>query len=182
MPPVSLRLSRDRTDLKVADFHSLRHSFFALLEQTGATLQQAMHLAQHSDPRLTMARYGRPQLHDLGATVVRLPSLLSGDSDAEREAAALTGQRILRATETNDRNASTAMDIGCTTVAQTSVTGCGPLRAIDRMPIRRTEVRSKTKPLASQGVEDDCDGLKSPEMNSGGWDRTSDTRLMKPLL
>ena len=47
----------------------------ALLDRTGATLKEAMQLARHSDPRLTMARYGRAQLEDLGQTVSRLPEL-----------------------------------------------------------------------------------------------------------
>src|SRR5262245_23500394 len=34
-----------------------------------------MALARHSDPKLTMKRYGKPQLHDLGAKIERLPSL-----------------------------------------------------------------------------------------------------------
>ena len=34
-----------------------------------------MRLARHSDPKLTMAVYGRTQLHDLAAAVSRLPSL-----------------------------------------------------------------------------------------------------------
>ena len=33
-----------------------------------------MQLARHSDPKLTMARYGRAQLHDLGRAVDRLPT------------------------------------------------------------------------------------------------------------
>ena len=52
-----------------ADFHSLRHTFVSLLDQSGATLKEAMQLARHSDPRLTMARYGRAQRHDLAQTV-----------------------------------------------------------------------------------------------------------------
>lgn len=58
-----------------ADFHSLRHSFVALLEHAGLSLKQAMALARHSDPKLTMARYGKAQLADLGAAVGRLPEL-----------------------------------------------------------------------------------------------------------
>ena len=50
-----------------ADFHALRHSFIALLDKSGATLKEAMQLARHTDPKLTMAVYGRRQLHDLGA-------------------------------------------------------------------------------------------------------------------
>src|SRR5262249_19589900 len=61
-----------------ADFHALRHSYIALLDRTGATLKEAMRLARHSDPKLTMAVYGRARLHDLSETVQRLPSLLDG--------------------------------------------------------------------------------------------------------
>jgi len=61
-----------------ADFHSLRHSFVALLERSGASLKQAMQLARHSDPKLTMARYGRARLTDLGTTLERMPTLLPG--------------------------------------------------------------------------------------------------------
>jgi hypothetical protein len=49
-----------------ADFHALRHSYIAMLDRTGATLKEAMQLARHSDPKLTMAVYGRVRLHDLG--------------------------------------------------------------------------------------------------------------------
>ena len=55
-----------------ADFHALRHSYVALLDRAGLTLKQAMQLARHSDPKLTMAVYGRAHLHDLGAAVDRL--------------------------------------------------------------------------------------------------------------
>src|SRR5262249_30331596 len=63
------------------DFHGLRHSYVLMLDQSGATLKEAMQLARHSDPKLTMARYGRLQLHDLGAAVERLPSLLSSPQE-----------------------------------------------------------------------------------------------------
>jgi len=63
--------------LLFADFHSLRHTYVAMLDRAGVSLKQAMQLARHSDPRLTVARYGRAQIHDLGAAVNRLPSLLT---------------------------------------------------------------------------------------------------------
>jgi hypothetical protein len=63
-----------------ADFHSLRHAFVGLLDKSGASLKQAMQLARHSDPKLTMARYGRAQLHDLAAAIDRLPCFVSMDS------------------------------------------------------------------------------------------------------
>lgn len=42
-----------------------------------------MQLARHSDPKLTMARYGRAQIPDLGETVKRMPSLLGAGHKKE---------------------------------------------------------------------------------------------------
>ncbi|MBL8795418.1 MAG: tyrosine-type recombinase/integrase [Planctomycetia bacterium] len=52
-----------------ADFHALRHTFIGLLDRPGITLKQAMQLARHSDPKLTMAVYGKASLADLGEVV-----------------------------------------------------------------------------------------------------------------
>ncbi len=76
--------------LLYADFHSLRHAYVALLDKTGASLKQAMQLARHTDPKLTMARYGRAQLHDLGEAVRRLPRLLDREP-AKSEVLQATG-------------------------------------------------------------------------------------------
>jgi hypothetical protein len=73
-----------------ADFHALRHSHIALLDRAGLTLKQAMQLARHSDPKLTMAVYRRAQLHDLVAAVEGISSLLP-PAGRPGEAAALPG-------------------------------------------------------------------------------------------
>jgi integrase len=75
-----------------ADFHALRHSFIAMLDKSGATLKEAMQLARHSDPKLTMAVYGRAHLHDLGEAVRRLPPLLVGVQ--EQQAATGTDDKL----------------------------------------------------------------------------------------
>lgn len=62
-----------------ADFHALRHSYISLLDKAGATLKEAMQLARHSDPKLTMAVYGRASIADLAAAVEGLP-LVSPDA------------------------------------------------------------------------------------------------------
>jgi integrase len=41
------------------DFHNLRHTMVALLDENGETFKEAMQLARHSDPRLTAKVYGR---------------------------------------------------------------------------------------------------------------------------
>jgi hypothetical protein len=76
-----------------ADFHSLRHSFIALLDRSGATLKEAMQLARHSDPKLTMAVYGRAALQELGQAVGRLPMLTGSGSESneDRQAPVCTG-------------------------------------------------------------------------------------------
>lgn len=56
-----------------ADFHALRHSYIALLDQPGVSLKQAMQLARHSDPRLTMRIYGKADIHKLAAAVDTVP-------------------------------------------------------------------------------------------------------------
>ncbi len=75
-----------------ADFHALRHSDIAMLDRNGATLEEAMQLARHSDPKLTMAVYGRAQLQATsGEAVRRLPALLNGGEPGGVEAAKATG-------------------------------------------------------------------------------------------
>ena len=85
---------RDENGL-VADFHSLHHCFVALLDRAGVSLKQAMQLARHSDPKLTMARYGRAQLHDLAAAVENLPGLVPSRRD-HRQALAATGTDLAK--------------------------------------------------------------------------------------
>jgi hypothetical protein len=46
--------------------------------------REAVSLARHCEPKLTMARYGQAQLHDLAAAVERLPRLLPEAPQASR--------------------------------------------------------------------------------------------------
>jgi integrase len=62
--------------LHYADFHAaLRHSYVRLLDKAGATLKEAMQLARHSDPKLTMKVYGKARQSDLAGVVGRLPMM-----------------------------------------------------------------------------------------------------------
>lgn len=67
-----------------------------MLDGWGATLKEAMKLARHSDPKLTMAVYGRAQLHELGGAVDRLPSIFGSDAQASALAATGTDPQSLR--------------------------------------------------------------------------------------
>jgi integrase len=103
-----------------ADFHALRHSYVRLLDRSGATLKEAMQLARHSDPKLTMARYGRAQLHDLGAAINRFPSLIGAESN---EALAATGTDARRRPRLDQTGALSCDSV--TTVETSSRSGAG---------------------------------------------------------
>jgi integrase len=150
-----------------ADFHSLRHSFVALLDKAGASLKQAMHLARHSDPKLTMARYGRPQLHDLGAAVERLPSLLPAGREAEATALKETGTTDTR----GSRHVPQHVPAGDS--------GRDPLRLSESPTGGEAGKTTGPKPLILQEVAAGCDPVRGVDGSSGGWDRTSDLGLMK---
>ncbi len=67
-------LSVDTKDgTQVLDFHSLRGTFATFLDGIDISLKARQELMRHSDPRLTMNRYTRAKLHDLGAAVDKLP-------------------------------------------------------------------------------------------------------------
>src|SRR5262245_27672673 len=142
-----------------ADFHALRHSFIALLDKSGATLKEAMQLARHSDPRLTMAVYGRAQLHGLGAAVERLPSLHAGP-ETRSEALAATG------TDGKPR------PVGLRSACASDDAGCQFLRVVDETTLSGDGQSTNAKPLAEQGVEGDCERLIPSEGSSPSRTRT----------
>ena len=67
---------------EVLDFHSLRGTYATFLDGLDMSLKTRQELMRHSDPRLTMNRYTKAKLHDMGAAVQNLPKL-----DAPPEAA-----------------------------------------------------------------------------------------------
>jgi integrase len=152
------------------DFHALRHGYVALLDKAGASLKEAMILARHSDPKLTMARYGRAQLHDLATAVERLPRLLPDDPAA--------GRQTLRATGTGGRTTDPA-SLSCPVLVQAPDSGCIRLRLDERGDPGHGGNAAGPNPMLAQGIEAGCERLIPLESSSGGWDRTSDTRLMK---
>lgn len=78
-----------------------------------------MQLARHSDPTLTMAVYGRAQLHDLVAAVRWLPALLTD---------LLPESQALRATGT---------DPACTILALPTDAGCDPVMMDESIGMRK---------------------------------------------
>jgi hypothetical protein len=68
------------------DFHNLRHTFVSFLDQSGATLKEAMELARHSDPRLTAKVYGRAARERLAEAVKKLPTGTSTGNSTDADA------------------------------------------------------------------------------------------------
>ncbi len=62
---------------RVADFHSLRHTYVTSLIRGGASVKEVQELARHSDPRLTLNVYTHLGLQDKAAALRKLPSLAS---------------------------------------------------------------------------------------------------------
>jgi integrase len=138
------------------DFHALRHTFVALLETMGASLKQAMQLARHTDPKLTMARYGKLHLEDLTSTINRLPLLISSSPDSECNQMKATGT-----------NAPV-----CTGFAQTNDINCAGLRLVDGENTNWNSNATDHNTLPSVGFETDCANMGLSEGNSPSRTRT----------
>ena len=57
----------------------LRHTYASLLDGCGASTKEAMTLARHADPNLTLKRYTHTQIENLGRVVNGLPNLWASD-------------------------------------------------------------------------------------------------------
>lgn len=76
---------------QVLDFHSLRGTFTTFLDGLNISLKARQELMRHPDPRLTMNRYTRAKLHDLGTAVEKLPQLGPISPQTEKGALLATG-------------------------------------------------------------------------------------------
>ena len=71
-----------KADLKAAGipadphcFHGLRHSYTSWVVQSGASVKDAMELARHSDPDLTLGTYAHTRMEELARVIDALPTL-----------------------------------------------------------------------------------------------------------
>jgi len=154
-----------------ADFHALRHSYVALLEKSGATLKEAMQLARHSDPKLTMAVYGRAQLNDLSAAVGKLPTLLGNPAAPAQE------QTTLAATGTDGGSAPF-----CTSFAPEVDSGCVQLMIRDGANCKIDRPPPDHNPLQRKEVEGEIGQLIGTEGNSPSRTRTYNKPVNSRLL
>ena len=72
---------------RVADFHSLRHSFLTLLAAGGVHPKIAQALARHSTITLTMDRYSHTVLGDQAEALAALPDLSEKPDEQQRQKA-----------------------------------------------------------------------------------------------
>jgi len=163
-----------------ADFHALRHSYIALLDRAGATLKEAMQLARHSDPKLTMARYGRAPLEDLAGKIGELPSLLTGPSRGASLPLAATG------TEGNQR--ATGFELPTREVAGLPVAcarteiPCDPLTTVERIGPEAAAAEDRRETLEMKPFASDCARVRTTEKNSPSRIRTYNKPVNSRLL
>ncbi|MFO0825905.1 MAG: recombinase family protein [Gemmataceae bacterium] len=147
--------SRDGT--LVLDFHSLRGTYATLLDGLDVSLKTRQELMRHSDPRLTMNRYTRVQLHDLGAAIQKLPALANPTPPPTAESG------VLRMTGT---------DGGCTADVPGDVPaegkGLGLVRTVENIPTSEQAAGKRNNPLENQGVECGQGPSRTVESGEGG--------------
>ena len=67
---------------RVADFHSLRHTFCTYLQRAGVSQREIMELMRHSDPRLTASTYTDSRMLGLRSAIGKLSI---GDSQLDSQ-------------------------------------------------------------------------------------------------
>ena len=79
------------------DFHATRHTYISGIVAGKASVKDAMELARHSTPTLTIGRYAHARLHDLTAALDALPDLTTPPVTTATPA-------VMTATGTDGRN------------------------------------------------------------------------------
>ena len=82
---------------RVVDFHGLRVHYVSRVVEAGANVKEAMELARHSDPKLTLRTYAKVSIHNLARV---LDGMANPDNGPEREA------QEMRATGTDNHTAT----------------------------------------------------------------------------
>ena len=127
-----------------------------------------MQLARHSDPRLTMATYGRSQIHDLGAAVDVLPALLTNSVETER---------ALQATGTDGRPAPV-----CTGFAYPIATECKNVTEHDRTKAVKPQAQSGRNLLRMKEDAPPCADMMADEKTAPCRTRTYNPLIKSQLL
>jgi len=168
---------------RVADFHSLRHTFISNLARSGALPKVAQNLARHSTVGLTLNTYTHLGIHDERAALEKLPELPTIDDNNERhvEVALRTGTDDIPVDE-----------IGSAYKTLTKKPDFGRLQpasaGTDRSELDQAHGQSAARRNQLQDEELDNDLLcvssagRDKKKDGPSRTRTCDTRIMSPLL
>ena len=153
----------DRVEGRVADFHSLRHTFITNLARSGVHPKAAQTLARHSTITLTMDRYSHTLIGEQAEAVKGLPDLTGPVVDERRKTGTddRPGETHLACTLTfPKRKQSAKVDSGGLSV-------CGASGGVDGQEAPgNTAIRNKSKrkgrdsnprtPFGVAGFQDRC--------------------------
>jgi integrase/recombinase XerD len=141
---------------RVADFHCLRVHFVSRVVETGATIKEAMTLARHADPKLTLKTYAKVDLCSLSRVLDRMSRPVGNPSKAAEK---------LRATGTDSCPQKSPQS--SLKPVQTRATRCDDIRS-------DSESESDGKGLRIAGLRDSVRLSATPSENRGGGIRTPD--------
>ena len=147
---------------RVADLHSLRHTYITRLASAGVPVKIAQELARHSTITLTMDRYAHVGLADKARALDALPSL---GEPAELAATGTTGATA-RNTGRNTQGAEAVISVHDRSQTPTPSTQVGDARN----PLSVSQLCAKRTPRAA-GCESEADGT-----------RTRNHRIDSPVL
>jgi len=108
---------------EVADYHTLRHTFIAIVVKSGVDPKTAKELARHSTITLTMDRYSHIGQLDMHSAVERLSDL----PEIERETALATG--------TDDQSINGSLVPTCPPTCPTAENSCDSVRVPESLPV-----------------------------------------------
>lgn len=106
---------------RVVDFHGLRVFYVSRVVEAGANVKEAMELARHSDPKLTLKTYARVGMHSLARVLDGMPK---ANNRPDRESVSM------KATGTDDAAANAQNQ--CPQKSPHSVRGSGKVSAARR--------------------------------------------------
>ena len=160
---------------RVADFHGLRVHYISRVVAAGANLKQAMELARHSDPKLTLGTYAKVGLASLSGVLSRVPSVATPTEPHPQRAVATGTFGPIPETESRRQTPPHQSPQTSHRIMRDDATVCDDEDVENR-------ATACLKPLQVGPL---CEGVQrraSARENAPGQIRTADLRFRKPPL
>ena len=157
---------------RVVDFHALRVAYISRVVEAGANVKEAMELARHSDPKLTLKTYARVGMHNLARVLDRMPGAvtpLSSEPQALR-ATGTDGPAVSREDDPPQKSPQSVRGSGNLGAAGRNNGDTGPKVIGGGKPLRITELGSAAR----------CDA--APNESAPRRTRTFDPLIKSQLL